>query len=518
MKFKITVCPYLYTLLLVIFSNSIIEAFTLLKNDHVDQESNSITIFVPTKEFYEQNKKNLLSLATFNGHPICIPEDFKDEKDENTDYQFDRNIPWGDGFNGGDGIGGGYDIGINVATEGIDQDDDQDKLSYKNHPSNIAANIGGAAIPLAIATISAPIAIPLAIATTIAYINIKSYQDYMTKKSIAVEPRPTRVTTSPAPHQKPTILKFPSAPDQAPTMLPTPQTYDPRPTILITLQVPEQLLSDTQTSFPDHDISTIWQLNDKDSLIMFSGAPENETSQVVSIDGHKQTDKEKRDLGTKVDVIAGVAGAAIGTMIGGANIGVSIGLGSGVGGSVATISGVTITGPAIPIIVGGIVVGYGIKLSIDLITHHVKQKRLEKATAKQRENDSNRNNSSGPDKDPDKEPKNKNKELPAAATAHEIKKKIENILKDTIPGRETSGKSKQYIKNGCYEDAIKDFESLGPSNIRKMQGKEGMVGTLPDGRTINVRIGSTDKRPTLEILPGKDSRRIIKIRYGANQP
>jgi len=147
-----------------------------------------------------------------------------------------------------------------------------------------------------------------------------------------------------------------------------------------------------------------------------------------------------------------------------------------------------------------------------------KKEKRDEECRKQRENDINRNNNSGPDKDPDKDPKNKNKGLPAAAAVNEAKKKIENILKDTIPGRETSGKAKQYIKNGCYKDAIKDFESLGPSNIRKIQGKEGMVGTLPDGRTINVRIGSTDKRPTLEILPGKDSRRIIKIRYGTNQP
>jgi hypothetical protein len=132
-------------------------------------------------------------------------------------------------------------------------------------------------------------------------------------------------------------------------------------------------------------------------------------------------------------------------------------------------------------------------------------------------NDSNKNNNSGPEKDPDKEPKNKNKELPAAVTAHEAKKKIENILKDTIPGRETSGKAKQYIKNGCYKDAIKDFESLGPSNIRKIQGKEGMIGTLPDGRIINVRIDSTYKTPTLEIQPVEGSSKIIKIRYENNK-
>ena len=48
-----------------------------------------------------------------------------------------------------------------------------------------------------------------------------------------------------------------------------------------------------------------------------------------------------------------------------------------------------------------------------------------------------------------------------------------------------------------------------------MEGKEGKVGILPDGRTVNVRLNSHDKRPTLEIQPHKDQgrRQTIKIRY-----
>jgi hypothetical protein len=92
-------------------------------------------------------------------------------------------------------------------------------------------------------------------------------------------------------------------------------------------------------------------------------------------------------------------------------------------------------------------------------------------------------------------------------------KSVEDILKNTVPGNKTKGQARQYIKNGGYPAAVKDFEDLGPTNIRKIPGKEGIMGTLPDGREVNVRVESTDERPTLEIMmPGGDGKR-IKIRY-----
>ena len=53
-----------------------------------------------------------------------------------------------------------------------------------------------------------------------------------------------------------------------------------------------------------------------------------------------------------------------------------------------------------------------------------------------------------------------------------------------------------------------DFNSMGVQNVRDIPG--GKVGTLPDGRTVNVRTKSSDGRPTLEIYDGKNS---TKIRY-----
>lgn len=95
-------------------------------------------------------------------------------------------------------------------------------------------------------------------------------------------------------------------------------------------------------------------------------------------------------------------------------------------------------------------------------------------------------------------------------------KTVEDILSDTKPGREISGKAKQYIKAGGYDEALKDFEDLGPMNIKNMNGKEWKVGILPDGRTVNVRVRSLDGRPTLEIQPVGGKGKIIKIRYEEN--
>ncbi|MCR6111023.1 septum formation inhibitor Maf [Bacillus sp. A301a_S52] len=50
---------------------------------------------------------------------------------------------------------------------------------------------------------------------------------------------------------------------------------------------------------------------------------------------------------------------------------------------------------------------------------------------------------------------------------------------------------------------------MGVTNVPTIPN--GIVGTLPDGRTVNVRNNCSDGRPTLEIFDGKNS---IKIRYG----
>lgn len=88
-------------------------------------------------------------------------------------------------------------------------------------------------------------------------------------------------------------------------------------------------------------------------------------------------------------------------------------------------------------------------------------------------------------------------------------KTVDDILHGATPGRATKGKATQYQKSGGYNQSMDDFNSMGVTNVRDIPN--GKVGTLPDGRTVNVRNKSSDGRPTLEILDGKNS---IKIRYG----
>jgi hypothetical protein len=77
------------------------------------------------------------------------------------------------------------------------------------------------------------------------------------------------------------------------------------------------------------------------------------------------------------------------------------------------------------------------------------------------------------------------------------------------PGRETKGRTTQWEKPGGMPEADKDFDDKGPKDVVDLPGG-GRRGTLDDGRSINVRPGSKDGRPTLEIQNGKNR---DKVRY-----
>jgi RHS repeat-associated protein len=78
------------------------------------------------------------------------------------------------------------------------------------------------------------------------------------------------------------------------------------------------------------------------------------------------------------------------------------------------------------------------------------------------------------------------------------------------PGRKTKGRAKLWDKKGGKAEADKDFDNLKPNDVRPIPG--GRTGTLPDGRSANVRDDSSDGRPTLEIQDGKGNS--DKVRYG----
>ena len=89
-------------------------------------------------------------------------------------------------------------------------------------------------------------------------------------------------------------------------------------------------------------------------------------------------------------------------------------------------------------------------------------------------------------------------------------KSLEYVLSGTIKGKTTKGKSSQYIKAGGYNEAMKDFKSLNPTEI-KHSGKT-TIGKLDDGRTLNVRPHSSEGSATLDVYNPKNGTH-IKIRY-----
>ncbi|WP_427340827.1 hypothetical protein [Caloranaerobacter sp. DY30410] len=87
-------------------------------------------------------------------------------------------------------------------------------------------------------------------------------------------------------------------------------------------------------------------------------------------------------------------------------------------------------------------------------------------------------------------------------------KTVDDLLEGATRGRATKGRSKIYDKVGDFNQALDDFNSLNPRNVRDID--IGKVGALEDGRTVIVRTKSSDGRITLEIQKGKNK---IKIRY-----
>jgi 6-phosphogluconolactonase (cycloisomerase 2 family) len=83
---------------------------------------------------------------------------------------------------------------------------------------------------------------------------------------------------------------------------------------------------------------------------------------------------------------------------------------------------------------------------------------------------------------------------------------------DLFRGLTKNGKTSFGSKNGGYDQAQLDFQSLNPQNI-KVDPKNGTIyGTLTNGDKVNVRSYSTDAgKPTLEIQ--HNNGQVTKIRY-----
>ncbi|HFP7194857.1 TPA: RHS repeat-associated core domain-containing protein, partial [Salmonella enterica subsp. enterica serovar Enteritidis] len=89
---------------------------------------------------------------------------------------------------------------------------------------------------------------------------------------------------------------------------------------------------------------------------------------------------------------------------------------------------------------------------------------------------------------------------------------VDDLIATSSKGEQTTGRSRLYERPGGIDEANKDFDNLSPSDVKDIDNNyvTGRVGTLPDGRTVIVRDGSSDGRPTLEVQSGKNK---IKFRY-----
>ncbi len=92
--------------------------------------------------------------------------------------------------------------------------------------------------------------------------------------------------------------------------------------------------------------------------------------------------------------------------------------------------------------------------------------------------------------------------------------RVKELEEEANVEQKTKGKTRHGEKDGGMDQADKDFDSLNPENVKPIQTTKGpgRTGTLPDGRSVTVRPGSSDGRPTLEIRnPGNG--RGTEIRY-----
>ena len=85
-----------------------------------------------------------------------------------------------------------------------------------------------------------------------------------------------------------------------------------------------------------------------------------------------------------------------------------------------------------------------------------------------------------------------------------------NRLEETTNGK---GVARNFEASGGYEQTLKDFEALNPTNVKDIQTKygSGKVGILSDGTKAVARQGSTTGGATLEIKVSNS--KVYKIRY-----
>ena len=101
----------------------------------------------------------------------------------------------------------------------------------------------------------------------------------------------------------------------------------------------------------------------------------------------------------------------------------------------------------------------------------------------------------------------------AAKAIKSGKTTVDDLLKGLDETTNGKGVARNFESTGGYDQTLKDFDALNPSNVKDIQTKygPGKVGTLSDGTKVVARQGSTTGGPTLEIKVSNS--KVYKIRY-----
>jgi len=85
----------------------------------------------------------------------------------------------------------------------------------------------------------------------------------------------------------------------------------------------------------------------------------------------------------------------------------------------------------------------------------------------------------------------------------EQERKLKELEEESVE-TDTNNRTRNFEKKGTLEDAVKDFRSLNPDDIKSFEmdgGGIGYSGKLKDGSTVSIRPESSTGHPTLQHTP-----------------
>lgn len=91
---------------------------------------------------------------------------------------------------------------------------------------------------------------------------------------------------------------------------------------------------------------------------------------------------------------------------------------------------------------------------------------------------------------------------------------VKQLYDNSKPGKRTKGRTEQRIVDGDFNTALKDFETLHPTDIKSISTPwgTGKTGNIDNGFVATVRPGSSYGKPTLEVR-NPLNRRGLEFRY-----